>query len=393
MTTQSPTQPSTYRLPVIIQDLPNLSPDNGDWMSQKGRQIAIGSIPVAVLADLFEVDQNTPSNPDGYQRVTTTNRVNSLRRDLEARRVDLPTAILLNLRGFDISTHLNRLPDRAELVLTEGDKLYVVDGQHRVEALVRLYRDNDEDKQAWGERAIPFICLLGADRDGEMTEFYVVNSNAKSIGTGLAYELLKRRADNSEAVRIQLTETGRAWLRTAETLTQKLSDTNLWRGRIRFPGQKQQGTLITNNGMATSLRSLVEQPGYFQMIRDADEQVKVLDAYWEGIKLVVPETMSDPERFNIQRTLGVTALHSVLVNVLAIMDSRGLSKSDPYKFVEIIETTFKELSGLNPNGEWVQGADFWRRGSEGASGLFNNRNGHRVLRAQITEKLPPVIVD
>ena len=378
------------RLPVLVQNLPDLRYKDDDWMSQKQRQIAIGSVPVSVLVNRFKVDWRTDENPEGYQRLPTENRVVSLKNDLAFRRVDLPTAILLNLREFDQNVHLDIRPDGTDLLLQPHNHLFLVDGQHRVESLVRLYK---EDPEKWGDSAIPFVCLLGADRDGEMAEFLVVNSNAKSIDTGLAYELLKHRADNSAAVRERLTETGRAWVQTAETLTRKLSGTPIWSGRIRFPGQKQQGTLITNNGMATSLRPLVEQPGFFQSIGDTDQQVRVLYAFWEGIELVVPEVMADPEKFNIQRTLGVAALHAVLVNVLAIMSSKGFSVLDPAKFREVIEPPLKELSGLNADGELVHGTDFWKRGAEGASALFNSRAGRRILHAQITDKLPPISVE
>ena len=184
------------------------------------RRIAIGSIPVRILANLFRVDQAAPDSPDGYQRVATSNRVNSLKRDLDSCRVDLPTAILLNLREFDAATHLNHQAERSDLRLWKGDHLYIVDGQHRAEALIGLYK---EDPQRWGEYAIPFVCLLGADRNGEMTEFHVVNSNAKSIGTGLAYELLMRRADHSAMFRDHLRERGKAWVQKAGVLTQELA--------------------------------------------------------------------------------------------------------------------------------------------------------------------------
>ena len=75
--------------------------------------------------------------------------------------MDLPTAILLNLRQFDPSTNLNGLSDFYELVLWEGDQLYVVDGQHRVEALVGLYKESEENQEKWGKYVVPFICLLG----------------------------------------------------------------------------------------------------------------------------------------------------------------------------------------------------------------------------------------
>lgn len=390
MTAQPSTEKETYRLPVILQDLPDLRYNDSDWMSQKGRQIAVGSIKVSVLARLFDVDRLTPDNPEGYQREATIGRVNDLRRDLESSRVDLPTAILLNLRKFDRSTHISESSGLTELMLGTDDSLYVVDGQHRVEALVSLFKVNED---RWGECAIPFVCLLGADQGGEMTEFHVVNSNAKSIGTGLAYELLKRRADSSAAVRDRLTETGRAWVQAAGSLTDKLAKVDIWRDRIQFPGYSKRGTLITSNGMTTSLRALVEQPGYFQSIADSDLQVRILSAYWEGIKLVIPEAMEDPERYNLQRAIGVTAIHSALVNVLAIMGSKGLSVLDPAKFAGVVERPFKELGGSNADGVWVQGADFWKRGNEGASALFNNRAGYRVLHAQIREKLPAVSVN
>ena len=375
------------QIPVILQSLPDLIYTDDDWTSDKGRKIAIGSIAVSELNEHFEVDRLTSNNSNGYQRMPVPNRVNSLRRELDARRVDLPTAILLNLREFDSSIHLKTDKEHTVLSLSGEDRLYVVDGQHRVEALIDLYRDN---ASRWATYSIPFVCFLGADQVAEMTEFYVVNDNAKSIGTGLAYELIKRRAENSEAARNQLVETGKAWLRVAGVLTDKLSETDTWRGRIQFPGREKRGTLITNNGMITSLRPLVDQPGFFQSIADHDQQARVLDAYWKGIKQVVPEVMNDPETYNLQRTLGVSALHAVLVNVLAVMASKGQSVLDPDRYAEILWEPFEGLGGFNSQGEWVVGIDFWRRGREGAAGLFSGRAGRRILQAQITDKLPSV---
>ena len=91
-------------------------------------------------------------------------------------------------------------------------------------------------------------------------------------------ELLKRRAEASEIVRDQLVETGRVWIDTASKLTDALKKTELWTGKIQFPGQPKTGTLITNNGMVTSLRPLVEQPGYFQSVGDPVQQSRILVA-------------------------------------------------------------------------------------------------------------------
>ena len=379
-----------FRIPVIIQELPDLKYGNDEWMAQNGRKIAIGSIPASTLHALYRVDRvNQRDNPTGYQREAVKTRVNSLVKELKQKRVDLPTAILLNLREFQAEQHTPNGGTPTTLVLCEDDYLYVVDGQHRVESLIDLF---EEDQDEWGSYKIPFVCLLGADLNGEMTEFHVVNSNAKSIGTGLAMDLLRRRAEASDIVRDQLVETGRAWINTASQLTAALKDTDLWRSKIQFPGQPKAGTLITNNGMITSLRSLVEQPGYFQSVGDPEQQCRILDAYWKGISKVLPEAMADPERFNLQRTLGTMALHGVFVNVLAVIVSQGKSVLNPDDYADIMREPLSELGETNGEGAYVEGADFWKRGAEGASGLFNGRPGSRVLQAKIKDKLPNLTV-
>ena len=379
-----------FRIPVIVQELPDLRYGNNEWMAQNGRKIAIGSIPMTILAQLYQVDRvNQQDNPEGYQREPIASRINSLKRELQTSRVDLPTAILLNLRNFDQFKHISNGGSVTELILDNADRLFVVDGQHRVESLLALFK---EDPTVWGTYALPFVCLLGADLNGEMTEFHVVNSNAKSIGTGLAMELLKRRAAASEIVKDQLVETGRAWIDAASQVTDRLNETELWRNKIQLPGQSKRGTLITNNGMITSLRPLVDQPGYFQSVGDVMVQCRILNAYWEGIKQVIPEAMADPEHYNLQRALGTTALHAVLVNVLAVMLSQGHSTVDSANYTEIMRDPLTQLGETNGEGTWVEGADFWRRGRVGASGLFNGRTGARVLQAKIRENLPRVTV-
>ena len=136
----------------------------------------------------------------------------------------------------------------------------------------------------------------------------------------------------------------------------------------------------------------MEQPGYFQSVGDPEQQCRILDAYWKGIGMVFPEVMADPEQFNLQRTLGTTALHGVLVNVLAVMVSQGKSVLNPTDYADIMRESLSELGETNGQGTYVEGVDFWKRGAEGASGLFNGRAGNRVLQTKIKDRLPNLTV-
>ena len=277
-------------------------------------------------------------------------------------------------------------------MLSPGDRLYVVDGQHRVEASVSLFKENKENAEKWEGYSLPFVCLLGADRDGEMNEFHVVNSNARSIETKLAFDLLKQRAEKSEAFRYHLIETGEAWIVEAGKLTDKLSKSEIWRGKIEYPGNKRGSGLISSSGMTTSLRPLVERPGFFRALRDKDRQSKVLQAYWEGIKQVLPEAMEDPERYNLQRALGVTPLHAALGDVLTIIERHSVF--DPAGYAEVMRTPLEQMRGAtsgDPNVE-VEGVDFWIRGPKGASSKYSNRPGYKTLETMIIEGLPSIEV-
>ena len=80
----------------------------------------------------------------GYQRLPSQARVNKLSRDLMNQKVDLTTALLLNLRHFDESVHIVRTNDGATFLRLADDYLWEVDGQHRCEAIKRVLDDNHD---------------------------------------------------------------------------------------------------------------------------------------------------------------------------------------------------------------------------------------------------------
>src|SRR3989442_1458172 len=188
---------------------------------RKKTPMALGVITAGSLADLYLVPRRDTRKKTGYQREVSPARVNRLIKDLSENRVDLPTAILLNLRTFKPETHL-AARNGQQYFSPNSEKLYVVDGQHRVEALTRLVQ---MDSDRWSPYEIPFVCMLGADEREEMEQFYVVNSTAKSVRTDLALDLLKQRAESDVDIMRSLIERGESWKVKAQTLLEELSTT------------------------------------------------------------------------------------------------------------------------------------------------------------------------
>lgn len=362
---------------------------------RNGIPTIVGSMPVRMLLpDNYEIPRRDTLKREGYQREVARARVNKLSIDLQRKRVDLPTAILLNLRdikaedlliaGNDGSLFLPELSD------TEYGPFYVVDGQHRLIALHKLVED---DPEKWLDYLIPFVCMIGADIRQEMEQFYVVNSNAKSVRTDLALDLLKQRAESDPTVMEGLVERGEKWKVDGETIVERLSETSpIWRYRIRYPNQPKNETTISSASLVSSLKQLLGSP-YFGAI-NTENQVKILDAYWRGIREVLPEAFSDESSlYSIQKASGVTIIHSVLLQVLESVRSKGLSVTDGESFRDAMDDALNNLQGDTPNGNIVSGSEFWRVGPNGAAGAYSSNAARRVLVAKIKSYLPEVEVE
>jgi DGQHR domain-containing protein len=269
----------------------------------------------------------------------------------------------------------------------QEQKLYVVDGQHRVEALRLLF---EEDPQRWGSMGVPFVCMLGANEEEEMEQFYAVNANSKSVPTGLAFDLLKQQASNNASLFQELQETGKAWIIRGGDIVEHLESAPIWAGRVRFTGQPKAATTVGNDGFVNSLRPLLNSPFFSQM--ETDDQIQVLQAFWSGVKIVLPDAFDEPGDYVLQKSTGVATLHLLLVSVIELVRNKNQSLIDPESYSQMLEKPFQSLSEVSPTGEAVSGSDFWKSGGQGAAGSFSSNAGRRVLVARLRENLPKVSI-
>jgi len=248
----------------------------------------------------------------------------------------------------------------------------------------------EEDPEKWNSYEIAFIAMLGANEFDEMREFYVVNSTAKSVRTDLAYDLLKQQAEADPLISEGLIESGQTWKVKGQTLAEELNRTALWRGLIRFPGEPKGSSIIGSASMVNSLKQLLSNPFFSQITTPA--QVKVLDAYWKGVQRVMPEPFEEPPDFALQKALGVTVIHGLLLTVLEHVRASGRSVIEPQPYADLLDEVLLDLQGDSPTGEVVRGPEFWRSGGEGAASSYSSSAGQRVLIAKMRAMLPPIEV-
>lgn len=345
----------------------------------------VGVFKASELIYRCQIPQRDFTKQTGYQRLPSNSRVNKLTRDLRQRNVDLPTAVLLSVRSE--SNLRPTLDSSGRYILSlpnNGDTpFYVVDGQHRLEGLRKVIKE--DGNKYWADYLIPVVMFFGADEHLEMIQFHTVNSNAKSIPTDLALDLLKTRARIDDAFLQHLVDNREGWKVVTQELTEELSKLGEWEGRIRFPNQSKSQTLVTSNAFVSSLKRLLKQDNFASYL--PTERVGIIDAYWRGIAKALPECFENPEKHNIQKTVGINVFHNILPTILAWATrfGRPVAKAETYE--GILSTTLQQLSGVNPQGTDSVGSDFWKSGEAGASGAYSGYAGRNVLEQTIKREL------
>ena len=295
----------------------------------KGIPTVVGVITAEILIRHHVVPHRDVLRGTGYQRNPSAQRISQLAGSLNRREVDLPTSVLLNIRVENQASVLRRVaPDAysleldADLARTEH-QLFVVDGQHRIKALERALNEHQADVR---NVKIPFVCMIGADEAQEMEQFHVVNSNAKSVPTDLAYDLLRARAEQDPAFAYRLEESGRRWEVDAQALTQHLAvASSTWKDKIRLPNTTKADTTVPSASFVKSLRVLLTQTALFRRIPTTEQQGQVIDAYWRAIRRILPEAFEEPTRYNLQKGIGVDVLHAIMPNFLDQVRYKGSS--------------------------------------------------------------------
>ncbi|MDA7982741.1 MAG: DGQHR domain-containing protein [Alphaproteobacteria bacterium] len=358
----------------------------GPHLYRSKRQIVAGFMPVGLLIPdgftipVYEYDEETGKST-GYQRAVQKFRVKKLADAIKRREVDLPTSILLNIRAEGADDHYlsNGCLQIADL-MRDGEQFHIVDGQHRVQAFERLIVT--ESLLHFKTHPIPFICILGAPEVEEMTQFHLVNSNAKPVNIGLSWALFKQRARLDYVSEEEQTSP----ILEQQALTEEMAlRSSEWSGLIRMPNAKKGDTVVPSSGMAKSLEPLVKESFSFSRL-STDDQIAILDAYWRAVRSIIPDAFG--EGYSLRKPLGVRVMHKVLANAYGEAREQGLDVKSQDTYENFLREPLEHLSGYREDGEEIHGADFWLTGKAGGVSQYSSESGRARLARMILKKIP-----
>lgn len=380
----------------------------GTVVVQRGQPLLLTAMRAEDLGRHKRVDVYDPTTKTGYQRTAQTARVNSAAKYYGDKGGRMPNPLLVNIREEDFSKLtivISRNEDGFEEArVNDGDwigvgyieipddmPVWVYDGQHRADGIGVVLTDYS----GFEDFAVPLSINLGLTAVEEMTEFYEVNTNAKSVRTDLAWSLLKSRADQDPELAERLELEGHDWITRGLTVVEELEALGgVWEGRIQAPNQKGKRSdrlTIPQAGFVRSLRPLLDMP--LMAKAEPAKIAQLLSAYWEGIAEVLPEPFdpaNNPKDYAIQKGQGTIALHRVLPQIIEVVRAQGNSLADPKAYAEAMKDLPK-LTGeiITEDGPLpVTGAEFWLSGSEGAASQFSGDAGRKRLSVHIRALIP-----
>ena len=119
-----------------------------------------------------------------------------------------------------------------------------------------------------------------------------------------------------------------------------------------------------------------------------DDQYKLLNAFWNGLKITLPACFDEPEAYTLQRAVGVTVMHNVMgvTYMKLLMAGRDIYNADDWAEFLVPLRSHSDRD-RTPEENTVSGSEFWLSGSGGAAGRYSSGAGRSNLIALFKGKL------
>jgi len=355
---------------------------------QSGKVLFLGKMTARQILDKCVTTEWDPAigwqdlQAQGYQREPWKEHYEAIGHFLkQSNDPFMPTAALLSARKGDYGLLSFRPTGVAgdlefgELEIHDAWQLFIIDYQHRWRGL--RYALEELGAAHLEDFAVPVIIIEDVSRYEEIVQFYVINSKQRRIDTDLALALLQTLAHQAnEQELLNLVGPGKRFRIRATRLTFKLASRQAgpWVGRIAQPHDlPQPEAVIKLKSFVDSLAPLVSKRSSCANLDD-DPLLDTLVDFWEGVREIMPNTFQTPRDYQIQRTVGVFALHLLFAREVY---PRCMLAGDTSP------ATVKRIIGPAV-GKYLNDA-FWS--TKGPASIYVGSSGYRELARLITLEL------
>ncbi|MDA1869464.1 DGQHR domain-containing protein [Bacillus cereus] len=381
--------------------------NNYTYFKQLNMNIYMFSLSIKEILDHYIVDTyEEQTNPDGYQRPPIASHFKSIASHLieNTDSIFLPSAILGAIDVEDV-----QFPSNTS-ALEINKKIRIVDGQHRLKgfsaAIEKLKLTDDKNKlNALLNFELPIILMVidrkKNERFNEIVAFIDINSKGKKVSTDLAITLRDRMYDQANNYfKNEDKRKEKIATETSKYLTKKASF-SVWYSAIKMtPNDK--GTIISVNSFNKSLYPIINSIDN-QLIKLAGAEEHIQEAWVQKIIEVLPLLISDVwniisgkwkecflhnsnpkfnKEFNIQKGIGVHALHLLLsdclINVIEIQEDEP---SDIQDIINSLQQAVADFDIIIKTKTSVVAED-WRSGKKFSG--YNSASGFKKVKQYIS---------
>ena len=358
-------------------------PDFKDTLSkQHDIPYFIGYISAKDLVEHHKIPYSSiEKGSDGYQRQPGRARIAAFAKKIATKPVDFPTLILLNIRdenqiNFYKNGELTFMPDY-------NNKLFVVDGQHRVLALQIALNmaDADGNSELYDKISniqIPFGLTITESVLNEMVLFYEVNNFAKSVSANIRTQIETMRAKlGDEDMRLSMEQLGDDWKVIADNilLTITRDYDNVWFNRIKYDNTNPYKPNVGNFAMGKYLKNIITS-NEAEMASDGKTtfSLEVFNAYWKAFEIAWPNVFGEDnaKNYSIQTAMGADVFMRIWSFIKDWIIKTGQKEQDlrnPKTYVPAFKKIIKNSEGSDREGNIKEGLDYWLVGSAaGAQG-------------------------
>ena len=354
------------------------------------------------LADpgFYTVEKLDPQTSEGFQRLLNESRVTRLARHLrdafDSGYANLPTTIFLAIDkdlAFDPSTN------SLTFDTAETGPFSVVDGQHRIEGLVRAAKE----QKGLANFQLPATIATALDDIHQMYHFYIVNTTQQQVERGLRFRITSRFTDMRGFENLPYfphwmdLQVQRGSDAQARNLIMYLNDQqeSPLRGRIQLANEPaRRSHIVKEAGISTIFkrRILTDANPVFEYEQDSERMHRMMLNFFRAADSVFvdPDQRAETAIYNNN---GIYFLATVSRDIFrSLYDDGNDFRVD--KMVDTIKGALEELSAYHEMSDpqrWIRGQgneSLTRQTADAYAAEFNR--ALRRARTRRTQRLDEV---